>query len=168
VTASASCATQRSRREGGGEQVEVERAAGLERHVHRARVRQDRVGAVVLIERLEHDHLVAGVHQREQRRDHRLGGAAGDGDLALGIGLEPVALRVHPRQHVAEPVGTPGDRVLVDVGPDGADCCLLEGLGRWKIGEALGEIEGVVLTREPRHAPDHRLAEAVGASGCGH
>ena len=76
-----------------GEPIQVERLAGLERNEDRLGVGEDRVGAVVLVERLEHDHLVARIHHGEQRGDHRLGGAAGDGDLPLGIHLEPVPAR---------------------------------------------------------------------------
>jgi hypothetical protein len=90
-----------ARGEGRGQPGEVERPAGLERHVDRPRVGENRVGSVVFVERLEDDHLVARIHQREQRGDHRLGGAAGDGDLPLGIRLQPVPLRVGSGQHGA-------------------------------------------------------------------
>ena len=54
---------------------------------------EDRVGTVVLVERLEDDHFVAGIDDRHHRRDHRFGGAAADGDLALGIDRHALSAR---------------------------------------------------------------------------
>ena len=67
---------------------------------------QDAVGPVVLVERLRQDHLVARIDQREQRDQHRLGAAAGDGDLGLGI---------DPQSQV--PIGMLGDRLAQLVRP---------------------------------------------------
>ena len=57
----------------------------VEGHVARDRAGQDRVRAVVLVERLEHDDLVARVEQAEHRRDHPLGRAVDDRDLGVGV-----------------------------------------------------------------------------------
>ena len=45
---------------------------------------EDRVGAVVLVERLEDDHLVARIDARQHRRHHRFGRSAADRDLLVG------------------------------------------------------------------------------------
>ena len=77
--------------EGGGELVGIERPVGLparhrlvQRDVARRRAGQDRVRPVVLVERLEDDHLVARIDDRHHRRHHRFGGAAADRDLLVG------------------------------------------------------------------------------------
>ena len=68
------------------ELVRVDRPVRLvEGDVAGRRPGQDRVRAVVLVERLEDDDLVARVDDPEHRRDHRLGRAAGDRDLRLGV-----------------------------------------------------------------------------------
>ena len=70
--------------------VRVDRPVGLvQRDVARHGAGQDRVGAVVLVVRLEDDDLVARVEQPQHRRDHRLGRAAGHGDLRLGVDRAP-------------------------------------------------------------------------------
>ena len=60
-----------------------------ERNEPRLRAGDSAVGPVILVERLREDHFVAGIDQRNQRDQHRLGAAAGDGDLGFGIDLEP-------------------------------------------------------------------------------
>ncbi len=154
--------------EGRGQPVEVQRAARLEGDEHRARVGEDGVRAVVLVERLEDHHLLARVHQREQRGDHRLGGAAGDGDLAVRIHRHAVPEPVLVGQRLAQPLRPPGDGVLVDVGFDGPHRGPLEQLRRREVGEALRQVDGVVLPGEPGHAADHGFAEAGGAAGHAH
>ena len=76
----------RARPEGGAQLVGVDAPVRLvQRHVARDGAGEDGVGPVVLVERLEDDHLVARVHQRQHGRDHPLGRAAGDGDLGLRV-----------------------------------------------------------------------------------
>ena len=57
------------------------------------RAAEQRIGAVVFVIRLEDDHFVAGIGDGQQRRDHAFGGAAADGDFALGIEFEAVVSR---------------------------------------------------------------------------
>ena len=61
-----------------------------ERHHARLGLRQRDPRQVGVVERLEHDRLVARVEQRAERRAERLGGAGVDRDLALGVVLEAV------------------------------------------------------------------------------
>ncbi len=146
--------------EGGIELVGIEAPVGLpESHVAGDRSRQDGIRPVVLVERLEHDHLVAGVDEGEQGGDHRLGGAAGDGHLALGIDLHSVGEAVPRADRVPELFRAPGDGVLVDVLAHRGDRRLFDlGVGG-EIGKALGEVDRVVLLGEPRHLPDDGLGE---------
>ena len=80
----------------------------VERDVARDRAGQDRVGAVVLVVGLEHDDLVARVEQPEHGGHHRLGRAAGDGDLGLGIDRAPAGELARRRR---------GDRVAQRLAP---------------------------------------------------
>ena len=74
------------RRERLAQAVDVERPVGLvERHEHRRRAGENRVGAVVLVERLEDDHFVARIDQRHEHGRHRFRRAAGHRHLAIGI-----------------------------------------------------------------------------------
>ena len=58
--------------------IRIERPVGpLERHEHRRRAGENRVGTVVLVERLEDDHFVARIDQRHEHRRHRFRRAAG-------------------------------------------------------------------------------------------
>ncbi len=154
-----------ARRERGRQPVEVELLRRGERHVHRLRAAQDRVRPVILIERLEHDHFVAGIDDRQQRRSHRFGGAAGDGDLGLRVHGHPVPVRVLAGERVPEPLGPPGDGVLVHVVANRLRRRLFQDVGGGKVREPLREIDGAVLAREPGHPADHRLRERVGTSG---
>src|SRR5439155_19738294 len=147
------------------ESVDVELCARGDRHEDRFRAAQDRVGPVVLIERLEHDHLVARIDDGEQRRRHRLGRAAGDGHFGLWIDGHAVPLGVLPCQGVTQPLGAPRDGVLVHVVADGAGGGFLQHVGAGEVGEPLRQVDRAVLVREPGHAADYRFGEAVGAVG---
>ena len=57
----------RARRERPRETVQVEWLARRERHVDRSGAAQNRVGAVVLVERLEHDHFVSRIDDCQHR-----------------------------------------------------------------------------------------------------
>ncbi len=152
--------------ERGGQLAEVEPPVRRpERHEPRLGAGEDAVGPVVLVERLGQDHLVAGIDQREQRHQHRLGAAAGDGDLGLGV---------HPQAQVpvgvlgdrpAELVRAPGDCVLVDVGLDRAAGRCLDLRGGREVRHPLRQVHRAVSAGLDRHAPDHALGEPRGLMG---
>ena len=140
--------------------VLVERPVRLvEAHVAGHRSREDGVRPVVLVERLEDDDLLARVHHRQHRGDHGLGRAAGHREVPLGVHVHAVERPVAPGERVAQRLGAPGDRVLVDVPADGLDGGLLDLGGRREVREPLGEVHAAVLHREPGHLADHRLGE---------
>ena len=124
---------------------------------------QDRVGAVVLIERLEDDHLVARVEQPEHRRDHPLGRTAGHRDLRLRIdhpaGVEAGGLRC---DGIAERLRAPGDRVLVHVRIDRGGGGRFQLRRTGEVGKALGEADRPRLDRQAVHVADDRLREGRG------
>ena len=64
--------------------IEVERGR-VERHIDGLSARENRVGAVVLVERREDDDLVSGVRNRHHGGHHGLGGAACDYDVLVGV-----------------------------------------------------------------------------------
>ena len=152
------------RTERGAQAVEVQRLAGGHRDEHGTRVAQDRVGAVVLVERLEHDDFVAGIDDAQERRRHRFGRAAGHGDLRVRIDGEVVPLLVFRGQGVAEARGAPGDGVLIDVVADGASGGLFQDLRAGEVRKSLREVDGSVLGRETGHPANHGFGEAVGAA----
>ena len=152
------------RRHGGPQLIGIDRPVRfVERHVSRGGPGEDRVGAVVLVERLEHDDLVARVEQAEHRRDHSLGRAAHHRDLGIRVRL--------PARVEAGGLGGDGpaerrragdDRVLVDVGKERGRGRLLE-LGRGReVREALGQADGTGLHRQAVHLADDGLGEALG------
>ena len=109
-----------ARREGAAQLFGIEGPIGrAQRDVARLGAAELGVGPVVFVEGLEEDHFVAGVEHRQQAGDHALGGAAADGDFALGVDLHAVGAPILGGDGVAEGLGAPGDRVLVDVGVDG-------------------------------------------------
>ena len=154
-------------RERSAQLVGVESPIGLvERDEARHGAGEDRVRAVVLVERLEDHDLVARVQEREHRRDHSLGRAAGHRDVGLRVdrpvGIEPLRLGT---DGVAEVLGAPRDCVLVDVVVNRSAGGFLE-LGRTgEVGEALGEVDRVVLLGDAGHLADDRLGELGGLVG---
>jgi hypothetical protein len=153
--------------DGAGALVEsLRQLGGIEAPVRRAQRHEARRGAaehgirtVVFVEGLEDDDLVTRIDERQHRRDHRFGGAAGDRDLGLGIdGVAALALRLGG-DRVAEALGAPGDGVLVDVGVQCRGGSVLESCGCPEIGKSLRQIDGVVLARLASHVANHRLGE---------
>ena len=146
--------------EGGGQLVGVEGpAGGADRDEPGGGAGEDAVGPVVLVERLREDHLVARVDQGEQGDEHRLGAAAGDGDLGLGVDVQAEVPGGVLGDGLAEVAGAPGDGVLVDVGLDGpAGGGLDLGRGR-EVGHPLGQVDGAVPGGLDRHPADHALGE---------
>ena len=134
----------RAPRPGGGRGELV----GVEGPVRRVQADQPRHGAghggaggVGVVGRLEHDDLVAGLAQREQRRRDGLGGAHGHEDLGLGIEVEAVPGAL-VRGHGAPQLGDArARRVLVAPLPDGRHRHLAQLVGTVGVGEALAEVD---------------------------
>ena len=140
----------------------------VERHVDGLGPRKDRVGAVVLVERREDDDLVAGVCDRHHGGHHCLGGAAGDHDVLIGVDRHAHKVLLLGGKRLAHGLGAPSDGVLMverlGVAGDGAQA--IEQLRRGiKVGEALREVDGVVLIGDARHAADDRIGKRCRAIG---
>ena len=152
------------RRHGGAQLIGVDRPVRfVERHVARRGPGEDRVGAVVLVERLEHDDLVARIEQAEHRRDHSLRRPAHHRDLGVGVGL-PARIEASGLRGDGTPERRRAgdDRVLVDVGEQRGRGRLLELRGGREVREALGQADGAGLDRQAVHLPDNGLGEALG------
>jgi len=63
------------------------------------------VRSVVLVERIEGDHLVFRIDRSQQGRDHPFGGAAGDSDLGLGVDGESVSAPILRGDGIAQWLG---------------------------------------------------------------
>ena len=90
----------------------------LERNEHRLRAGENRIRPIVLIERLEDDHLVAGIHERHEHRRHRFGRAARHRHVAVRVDLHVVPAPVLLGDRLTKHRRAPRDRVLVDVAVD--------------------------------------------------
>src|SRR5208282_3250438 len=141
----------------------IDREIGrVERDVARRRAGDYHVGAVVLVKGLEDDHLVAGIYHRQHARDHGLGRAAGDGDVAIGVAFDSVVGADLVGDRAAQ-IGRPmRDRVLVVILVDRALGSLFQLDRRRKIGKSLGQIDGASTERPARHLPDYGLGEEPG------
>ena len=140
----------------------------LERDEGRDRAGEDRVGTVVLVVGLQHDHFIARVDQCEEHSRHRLGRTAGDRDLAVMVDLHSVPSSVLLGDRDAEGRAAPCDRVLVDVAVNGGAGRLLHRLGHRKVGKPLREVHRFVLVRDAGHLADDRFREAVRAASGEH
>ncbi len=123
------------------------------------------VRAIVLVERLEDDHLISGIHGGEHGGDHRLGRPARHGDLCLRIDPPAPGRRLLSRDRVTQLRRAPGERVLVVSIVQRARCRLEDPrIGR-EIGDPLRKVHRAVgpvdLQVQARHLADDRLGEAL-------
>ena len=138
---------------------------GAQRHKDRGGLTEDRVRAVVLVERLEDQHFVAGIEQRQKHGGCGLGRTARHGDLTLGVDRHAVPRVILPDDGVSQGLGAPGDRVLVHIRMDGRGRGLLHGFRHREVGKPLRQVDGVVRARHPRHLANDRFGESVGPTG---
>jgi hypothetical protein len=127
-------------------------------------VGHDGLRAVVFKVRGEDDDLVAGIREREDRVDHGLGRADRDDDLGLGVerpAHEAAALFAHGAAEIRR---AHRDRVLVRAGVADHLEPVHERLGRVEVGEALGEVDGVVRNRDAGHPADDGVGEELAFS----
>ena len=158
----------RARRQRARERVEVGTpGAGRQRHAHRRRAGERDRRAIAVVARLEYDHLVARMHQREDGRQDALGCAGGDRDL--GVGVVAVARRALDlgRDGLAQRRHAGHRRVLVVAGAhrvgDGVD----ERRVAVEIREALAEVDRAGLDGQRGHHREDRRAHGgkPGAAG---
>src|SRR5439155_492948 len=120
---------------------------------------------VVLVERFEDHGLVAGVDEGEHGRHPCLRGAAGDDQVRLRIGVDPVEALRPTSDRVPQFLRAPGDGVLVVARVEGALRRIGELARRVEVRVALGQVDRVVERGDAGHLPDHRLREFLDAVG---
>lgn len=142
----------RARRDGGGQLVERNAVVGrLQRDRHRLAAGQLDRRQVAVVGRLEDDHLVARMHAAQHRRQQRLRGARGDGDLALGVVGVAVQRgdlggdRLAQRRHAGH------RRVLVEAGAHGIRHGVDDARVAIEIRKALAQVDGLLLRGQRRH-----------------
>jgi len=123
----------------------------VERQVHGLRTGQFDRRLIAVVGRIEHDHLVAGAHQRGDGAKQRLGGAGRHRDLALGVGCPAVETCGLAGDLLAQGREADARRVLVAACGHCPAHRLAQRFGRIEVGEPLAEIERPVLLRQPAH-----------------
>ncbi len=137
---------------------------GHQRHRHEPHSREFGHGPVQVVERLEHDHLVAGFGQREDRRRECLGRARGDQHLALRIDVDAVPPSLVRRDRITQHRHPATGRVLVHPVADRLPRGLEHLGGTVLIGEPLPEVDRAGRDCERAHLrEDALLHAAVGA-----
>lgn len=148
--------------DGGAQFVEVQvvrAVAGAQGDRDACAARHADTGRVRVVVRLQGDHLVARLHQREQRGGDRLGGARRDEDLGVrvvrqtveaplvrGDGRTQFGYAGARRVLIAAPVAQRPDRGLPDL------------LGAVGVGETLAEVDRSGPYRQRRHLREDRRA----------
>ena len=140
---------------------------GHQGHIDGLGAGEDGVGAVVFVEGGEDDDFVAGIGDSHHGAHHGLGGAAGGYDLGIGVDGAAHVVALLFRQRLPEVLGTPGDGVLVGAFMGYLRQTVQNGLGRVKVGEALGQVYSVVLQGDPSHTADDGVGKAGGTGGEG-
>ena len=120
-------------------------------HPDHGAARQFDVGYVAVVAGLQHDHLVAGVHAAQHRREDGLGGAGGDGDLGSRVVAAAVERLDLARHGLAQGQGAGHGRVLVETAAHGACHVLHQGRVAVEVREALTQIDRLVLSGQRGH-----------------
>ena len=136
-----------------------------ERHIDRLCARQDGIRAVVFVERGENDDLVARIGDGHHRRHHRLGAAAGRDNLSVRVDLPAHTARLLGGERLAEVLRAPGDGILMKILIGDLRHAVENLLRRFKVREALRQVDRAVLHGNARHAADDRVGEAGRAFG---
>ena len=159
----------RALREGAPQAVGIELPARrLQRDVDLASGREAHGRQVVLVERLDDDHLVARVDHGEDRGADRLGHAAGDDDVAVGVEAQPVEFLHRPRDRRSQRRDAPGDRVLVVAAVEGRVGGGNDLRRRREVRKTLRQVHRLVAEREAGHLADDGGAQPVEACGGTH
>ena len=128
----------------------------------RFHTRQGAGGQVVFVPRLQDQHLVARLRQRQDGGGDALGNPAGDGDLSVWIDGNPVETGGLGRDRFAKGARSPCEPVLVVLArADGARKRLQDLGGRVEVRQALREVDAADLGVKPRHLPDHRFLKGA-------
>ena len=141
-----------ARCDGGADAFKVgPEAAGCERHTHHHAAGQLDVGHIAVVARLQHDHLVARVHHRQDGGEDGLGGTCGHGDFRVRVTGQAVK-RLHFGGHGLAQGGHAGHgRVLVVAGLHGLRHGIHQRRVAVKVRETLPQIDRTGFGRQRRH-----------------
>ena len=137
----------------------------VQAHGDDAATGHDDVGHIGVVGGFEDDHCVAGIDERQHHVAQELGCTAGDADLGERIDVHPGTATPHGGDRLTQTNGTRHGSVLVVVGLDGLDSGVFDKVGTGEVGEALTEVDGVVLDCQGAHLGENRRSEARDA-GC--
>ena len=154
------------RGDGGPQRVDVEaevrRAQG-----HRAPYAAGHLdaGDVGVVEGLQDDHLVTGVHEGQDRGGDRLGGAGGHQHLGGRVELDAVVPGLVRGDRVPQLGHAGPGRVLVVAGPQRLDRGLDDRARTVLVREALAEVHAAGAQRQRGHLGEDRRRDRLQASG---
>ena len=126
--------------------------------------RQNGIRPIVLIEGLENHDLVARIAYGEQSRNHGLSRTAANRNVLFRICRNSLPVLGFAGYGLAQALGAPGDRILVNVGSDRVLCRLFDLGGSRKVRETLCEIDRTVQHRLASHFANYRFGEVLDAS----
>ena len=137
----------------------------LQLHINRHSAGQNGVCAVVLIERGENNHFIAGVADGHHSAHHSLSAAASDQNLRIGVNGHTHKLRLFYSQCLAEILSAPGNGILVRA--DTGDFCQTvgNGFGRVEVRKSLRQVHCVILQGNTGHTTNQRIRERIGTGG---
>ena len=146
--------------------VGIERPIGRPQ-IHKARTGagKNRVGAVILVERLEDDDFISRIDDGHHGGHHCFRRTAANRDFALRINHNTLRAFEIRGNCVAKFFRAPGNRVLVDVRGNRVLRGALDLSRRWKIGKALRKIDRPVAQSQAGHFADYRFGEAFSFKG---
>ena len=137
---------------------------GDERHEDRVCAGENRVRAVVFIEGGEHDHLVAGVADGHHGAHHGLRAAAGDENLGIRVDFAAICAPLLAGERLAEVLRAEGHGILMRAFVRHLAQTVGDRLGRRKIRETLGKIDGIHFVADAGHAADDGIGKRLNAA----
>ena len=142
----------RARRDGGRDPGKVgTEAAGRQRHPHGHAAGHLDIGHIAVVAGVEHDDFVARMHGGQDGGENGLSGAGGDGDFAARVIAAAVQRLDLGGYGLAQRGPARHGRVLVVTGAHGVvDSVEQPGVAA-EVGEALAQIDGLVLGGQRRH-----------------
>ena len=136
-------------------------AIGVQPHRHRhhdaARQRDGR--RIAIVGRLDHDHLVARVHDGQDRRLDGLTGAGSDGDVGVRVVAMAVGSLDLGRNRPAQRRQAGHRRILVMAGAHRVGHQVDQRRVAREIGETLAQVDGAMVDGQLRHAGEHGGAD---------
>ena len=148
----------RARRDGGTHRVHVELPVRLgQRHQHRIDAQRLERVHVVAVERLEDQHLVAGIEQRHGRGVQAGRRARGHHHFAFGVVAQAVVALLLGRDGLAQARNAVASRVDVLPVADGLDRRGLNHVGHRRVADALRQVDAAHAVALGGHGADFGL-----------